>query len=261
MMRRRHFLHTTAAAALTAVLTPSAIQLARRWRGDPVPDILAYIDRQMVPAAAAQAAAANADELGKLGDGDIFWSVMWPYMYAVGKAEGTVENALGIDPYQVIYTYDSFSDFSDHPRRAHPILDAHGRPTGKVSDAAGWPQFISTTWDLTVQANDFWYDGPAFGPANQDLGFLYLHRDTGAHAALMAGVTVDPLTQHLTVAHSAFVQAIGAGQSGVGQLARCQYRRGNRTAHQAPMVALDAVSVGPLEADGLSAADCSSHWR
>jgi len=208
MMRRRHFLHTTAAAALTAVLTPSAIQLARRWRGDPVPDILAYIDRQMVPAAAAQAAAANADELGKLGDGDIFWSVMWPYMYAVGKAEGTVENALGIDPYQVIYTYDSFSDFSDHPRRAHPILDAHGRPTGKVSDAAGWPQFISTTWDLTVQANDFWYDGPAFGPANQDLGFLYLHRDTGAHAALMAGVTVDPLTQHLTVAHSAFVQAI-----------------------------------------------------
>ena len=56
--------------------------------------------------------------------------------------------------------------------------------------------------------NDFWYDGPAFSPANQDLGFLYLHRDTGAHAALMKGVQVESQTQRLTVSYSAFMQAI-----------------------------------------------------
>ena len=183
----------------------TAAVVKRLQRSSTTPDILTYIDRQITPAAAAQTAA---NHYGKLGKGDIFWSVMWPYMYAVGRAEGTVENSYGIDPYKVIYTYDSFSDFSDHPRRAHPILDAYGRPTGKSSDAAGWPQFISTTWDTTVAANSFWYDGPTFGPANQDLGFLYLHRDTGAHAALMAGVQVNRLTQHLTVAYDPFMQAI-----------------------------------------------------
>jgi muramidase (phage lysozyme) len=201
-MRRRTFIFTTTAAMLT-VGTIRKMQQARS------PDILAYLDRQISPAAAAaQATARAAGGYGKLGEGDIFWSVMWPYMYAVGRAEGTVENYLGIDPYKVIYTYDSFEDFSDHPRRAYPILDAEGRPTGEVSDAAGWPQYLSITWDGIVAANPFWYDGPAFQPANQDLGFLYLHRDTGAHAALMAGVQIDSQTQRLTVSCEAFMQAI-----------------------------------------------------
>lgn len=204
-MRRRDFLKTATAAAFTVA---SGKLIWHRYRAARPPDILAYLDRQITPAAAAQTAAQNASNYGKLGDGDIFWSVMWPYMYMVGRAEGTVENALGIDPYRIIYTYDQFENFDDHPRRAYPILDEHGRPTGKVSDASGWPQFISTTWDETVAANPFWYDGPAFSPANQDLGFLYLHRDTGAHAALMKSVQVDPLTQRLTVAYSAFKQAV-----------------------------------------------------
>lgn len=201
-MRRRRLLQTGTGAVFTA--------LVAKWlrRSSTAPDILTYIDRRITPAAAAQTAAENATHYGKLGRGDIFWSVMWPYMYAVGKAEGTVENSFGIDPYKVIYTYDSFSDFSDHPRRSYPILDVYGRPTGKSSDAAGWPQYISTTWDETVAANPFWYDGPAFQPANQDLGFLYLHRDTGGHAALMAGVKVDALTQRLTVSYDALMQAI-----------------------------------------------------
>ena len=129
-------------------------------------------------------------------------------MYTVGKAEGTVDNSLGLSPYTIIYTYDHFDDFRDHPRRAHPILDASGRPTGLVSDAAGWPQFLSSTWDGIRAENAFWYDGPAFQPANQDLGFLYLHRDTGGHAALMAGVKVEPETQRLIVSYEAFMQAI-----------------------------------------------------
>ena len=204
-MRRRELLRTTLAAALTVTGGKWAW---RNYKDEQPSDILTYLDQQITPAAAAQTAAEQVAQYGKLGEGDIFWSVMWPYMYAVGRAEGTVENALGIYPYQVIYTYDQFEDFSDHPRRAHPILDEYGRPTGQVSDASGWPQFISTTWDETVTANPFWYDGPAFSPANQDLGFLYLHRDTGGHAALMKGVQVEPQTQRLTVSYSAFMQAI-----------------------------------------------------
>ncbi|MEO1396101.1 MAG: M23 family metallopeptidase [Cyanobacteria bacterium J06634_5] len=202
-MRRRDLL---ALVLLSAGSTMSANAIrhrhAREW--------LALLDRQITPAAAAAITAnkTQAGGTGKLGKGDIFWSVMWPYMHTVGQAEGTVGNPFGMSPYQVIYTYDQFDDFSDHPRRAHPILDKDGQPTGKVSDAAGWPQFISTTWDQIVRENDFWYDGPAFQPANQDLGFLYLHRDTGGHAALMAGVQVNALTQRLTVTYDAFTKAI-----------------------------------------------------
>ena len=117
----------TAAAALTLAGGKWAW---RKYQDERPSDILAYLDRQITPAAAAQTAAENVSQnkdYGKLGKGDIFWSVMWPYMYAVGRAEGTVENSLGISPYKVIYTYDQFEDFSDHPRRAHPILD-DGRP-------------------------------------------------------------------------------------------------------------------------------------
>ena len=208
-MRRRKFLLLATAAVLTpAVLAPDVLKRALSVRMAKAPNILAYLDQQITPAAAAQGVAERGSGLGKLGKGDIFWSVMWPYMYTVGKAEGTVDNSLGIDPYTVIYTYDRFDDFSDHPRRAHPILDANGRPTGLSSDAAGWPQFLSSTWDGVRAKNDFWYDGPAFQPANQDLGFLYLHRDTGGHAALMAGVNIEPKTQRLSVSYDAFMQAI-----------------------------------------------------
>ncbi|MEM9091900.1 MAG: M23 family metallopeptidase [Cyanobacteria bacterium P01_F01_bin.53] len=202
-MRRRDFL----ALALLSAGAMISVDVTRQRRTQAW---LKFLDRQITPAAAAASATqkAQTEGTGKLGKGDIFWSVMWPYMHTVGRAEGTVGNAFGISPYQVIYTYDQFDDFSDHPRRAHPILDRDGRPTGKVSDAAGWPQFISTTWDQLMQENDFWYDGPTFQPANQDLGFLYLHRDTGGHAALMAGVQVEELTQRLTVTYDAFTRAI-----------------------------------------------------
>ena len=205
-MKRRTFVKTAIAAA---AIGRGARVLQQHYPSARASDILRFVDRQIMPEAAAQKAAQKAEASGsRLTEGDIFWSVMWPYMYTVGRAEGTVENSYGISPYKVIYTYDQFDDFSDHPRRAHPILDQYGQPTGKVSDAAGWPQFLSTTWDETRAANDFWYDGPGFQAANQDLGFLYLHRDTGAHAALMSGVRIDPIAQRLTVSHAAFMQAI-----------------------------------------------------
>ncbi|MEL6854429.1 MAG: hypothetical protein AAFO83_04905, partial [Cyanobacteria bacterium J06607_13] len=216
-MKRRAFFQIACAAALTASVGTTLYRRGQRstqsrtpGKGGRLPGILSYLDRKITPAVAAQTAAQKAHEYGKLSEGDIFWSVMWPYMYTVGRAEGTVGNHLGLNPYAIIYTYDTFEDFADHPRRAYPILDEYGQPTGEVSDAAGWPQFISTTWDETVASNAFWYDGPAFGPANQDLGFLYLHRDTGGHALLMKGVQVDSTTQRLTVSYRAFSAAIAA---------------------------------------------------
>ena len=159
-MKRRRFIQT----ATSAVLAAGALKAWQQYQQGRSPDILAYLDRQITPAAAAQASAEkvsqNDGNYGKLGEGDIFWSVMWPYMYTVGRAEGTVGNSLGLDPYRIIYTYDTFESFDDHPRRAHPILDEYSRPTGKSSDAAGWPQFISTTWDETVAANPFWTTAP-----------------------------------------------------------------------------------------------------
>ncbi|MEN8445210.1 MAG: hypothetical protein ABG776_09405, partial [Cyanobacteria bacterium J06555_13] len=215
-MRKRRRRRPLILCAISGALALSLLITKPQTHSTQTPDILRYLDRQMTPAVAAQAAAKTTQstlatgDYGKLGQGDIFWSVMWAYMYMVGRAEGTVDNSYGISPYQVIYTYDSFESFEDHPRRAYPIVDEYGQPTGYVSDAAGWLQVISTTWDKTVKDNPFWYDGPAFQPANQDLGFLYLHRDTGGHAALMAGVTVERATQRLTVSYEAFLKAIAA---------------------------------------------------
>ena len=145
------------------------------YRASQSPDMLSYLDRQLTPAAAAQTAADNVSKT-------LARPASWAKAISSGQSCGPTctpwaepkersTTAFGIDPYKVIYTYDQFEDFSDHPRRAHPILDAHGQPTGKVSDASGWPQFISTTWDKTVADNPFWYDGPIFQPANQDLAF------------------------------------------------------------------------------------------
>ncbi|MEL7071659.1 MAG: M23 family metallopeptidase [Cyanobacteria bacterium J06581_3] len=211
-MKRRQFIKAAILSALGASAAKGAVKAGALKRGgrDGLGDIFTYLDRQITPSVAAQMAAQNVSDYGKLSEGDIFWSVMWPYMYTVGKAEGTVGNSLGLNPYNIIYTYDTFESYADHPRRAYPILDDYGQPTGEKSDAAGWPQFISTTWDEVVADNSFWYDGPAFQPANQDLGFLYLHRDSGGHAALMSGVRLDPVTQRLTIAYDAFAAAVEA---------------------------------------------------
>lgn len=112
--------------ASAALITGAAV-MGHRWlhrRTEP-PHILAYLDKQLTPAASAanSAKAVATSAAGTLSRNDIFWSVMWPYMYTIGRAEGTVGNSYGINPNQVIYTFDSFSSYADHPRRAHPILD------------------------------------------------------------------------------------------------------------------------------------------
>ena len=62
MMKRRTFIQTIAAAALTAN-GASAVQ--RQTQKAHVPDILTYLNRQITPAAAAQSAAQSAGHISR----------------------------------------------------------------------------------------------------------------------------------------------------------------------------------------------------
>jgi muramidase (phage lysozyme) len=84
--------------------------------------------------------------------------------------------------YNIIFTFDRFTNFSKHPRR----LKCSG---GLCSDAAGRYQFLSTTWDELGLSD--------FSPANQDIGAMKLIRRRGALSLVEAGKikqALDPLS-------------------------------------------------------------------
>jgi muramidase (phage lysozyme) len=92
----------------------------------------------------------------------------------IARCEGT-DRSIGDGlrtGYDIIFTFDRFSDFSDHPRR----LRCSG---GLCSDAAGRYQFLSTTWDSLGFAN--------FEPKQQDLGAVELIRRRGVLKLVEAG--------------------------------------------------------------------------
>jgi muramidase (phage lysozyme) len=98
----------------------------------------------------------------------------------IARTEGT-DRSIGDGlrtGYDVIFTFDRFTDFSDHPRRI--------RCSGSLcSDAAGRYQFLSTTWDgLRL---------PDFQPAQQDLGAIELIRRRGVLMLVEAGRITDAL--------------------------------------------------------------------
>jgi tape measure domain-containing protein len=91
-------------------------------------------------------------------------------MFRVG--EGTE----GDEGYKTMFTSKKFDSFADHPRQ----LQTSGNLT---SDAAGMPQFLSTTWDGVknkIGAKDF-------SPANQVKGAIQLIKDRGAYDDLLRG--------------------------------------------------------------------------
>lgn len=98
----------------------------------------------------------------------------------IARTEGT-DRSIGDGlrtGYDIIFTFDRFSDFSDHPRR----LRCSG---GLCSDAAGRYQFLSTTWDGLGLPN--------FEPAQQDLGAVELIRRRRALKLVEAGRVTDAL--------------------------------------------------------------------
>jgi len=80
------------------------------------------------------------------------------FLDTIAYAEGTG------DRYDYIFSFATFTDFSDHPRRV--ICD------GLCSDAAGRYQFLSTTWDGLKDALGL----PDFSPASQDKACVELIR-------------------------------------------------------------------------------------
>lgn len=87
------------------------------------------------------------------------------FLDVIAYAEGT--RGRGNDGYNVIFSFQYFSTYADHPRRRVC--------SGICSDAAGRYQFLSTTWD-GVRRNQGLDD---FSPPNQDKGGLYLARQRG----------------------------------------------------------------------------------
>jgi muramidase (phage lysozyme) len=98
----------------------------------------------------------------------------------IARTEGTDQSiADGLRTgYDIIFTFDRFTNFSDHPRR----LRCSG---GLCSDAAGRYQFLSTTWDGLGL--------PDFQPAQQDRGAIELIRRRGALRLVEAGRITDAL--------------------------------------------------------------------
>lgn len=89
--------------------------------------------------------------------------------------------------YDIIFTFDRFTDFSDHPRRL--------RCSGSLcSDAAGRYQFLSTTWDFCQQLLNL----PDFSPASQERAAIFLIKNRGSldevDAGDIEGALEDPAT-------------------------------------------------------------------
>jgi muramidase (phage lysozyme) len=80
--------------------------------------------------------------------------------------------------YNIIFTFDRFTDFSDHPRKI--------RCSGSLcSDAAGRYQFLSTTWDGLGLSS--------FQPSQQDLGAIELIKRRRALNLVEAGRITEAL--------------------------------------------------------------------
>jgi muramidase (phage lysozyme) len=93
------------------------------------------------------------------------------FLDMIAFAEGTDKNVGdgSRTGYDIIFTFDRFTDFSDHPRRI--------RCSGSLcSDAAGRYQFLSTTWDFCQQSLNL----PDFSPASQERAAVFLIKNRGS---------------------------------------------------------------------------------
>ena len=68
----------------------------------------------------------------------------------------------------VMYGGKTFDSYADHPRQPQPILG--GPNAGKMSTAAGAPQFLASTWDRAKGALNL----QDFSPGNQNAGAAWL---------------------------------------------------------------------------------------
>ena len=81
-----------------------------------------------------------------LGEADKYWLFSLPWLKMVARAEGTAH--LGEKGYRTIFGYRYFDSYADHPRQGFLIPSDSLKRT---SDAAGMYQFLSSTYDKTVE--------------------------------------------------------------------------------------------------------------
>lgn len=130
---------------------------------------------------------------GPSGNGPVNQSIP-PEGRALLKTIGSTESA---NRYNVRYSGGgdkTFNSFSDHPRVAEPITS--GPDVGKTSSAAGYYQFIGSTWDQQKQKLGL----TDFSPANQDTAAWDLAQTTYKQktgkdllTTLQSGQTADVL--------------------------------------------------------------------
>lgn len=104
------------------------------------------------------------------------------FLDLIARAEGTYGR--GDNGYNILYSYQTFSDYSRHPNRA--ITSG-----GITSTAAGRYQFLKKTWD-SVQSS---LNLSNFNPASQDLGAVELIRRRGALNDILNGNIQSAITK------------------------------------------------------------------
>lgn len=123
-------------------------------------------------------------------------------MFRVG--EGTT----GDEGYKTQFTGTKFGSFADHPREIKSSGNLH-------SDAAGMPQFLSTTWDGVkdkIGAKDF-------SPANQVKGAIQLIKDRQVYDDLLAG-NLDKALEELSREWASLPTSTTASAGRYGQPAK-----------------------------------------
>ena len=94
----------------------------------------------------------------------------YAFLDLIAYAEGTDRLINGQrDGYNIMFSFETFTDFSDHPRR---IINANGYS----SSAAGRYQFLTETWDECKEALNL----SDFRDSNQDAAALHLIQRRGA---------------------------------------------------------------------------------
>ena len=97
------------------------------------------------------------------------------FLDSIAWAEGTLtKDVVG---YQCMFGYETFNDFSDHPRKA---ICTFSNGVLLCSTAAGKYQFLQSTWDRVANKTG----AKDFSPHNQDCAAIYLLLSCGAVQAL-----------------------------------------------------------------------------
>lgn len=178
-MKRRKFLRL-------GVATAAGLLLPRLFQGDKDSPVLATTDTLENPLWTPSAPAGSRSK-GQLLAICQLRTIAWAEgTWHPGKTCQKWTPGSLCDPYRIIFSFQEFESFKDHPRRCITFIDGYGRRN--CSDAAGSYQFLSTTYDSCVQhhrRNFNWDLKEYFSPRNQDVAACFTLWDIGSYRIIM----------------------------------------------------------------------------